>query len=97
MLVILVALGSALAMEARAQGKDPFLPPPGAGPDVSGDSDQGEPPAAVDPDEPTAPGDGLARTGQDVAMQLALGLVLFALGCAFRMAERGAALAGHGC
>jgi hypothetical protein len=82
---LVLVLGAHLPV--AAQGKDPFRPPPGAGAPAAPAPAPG---SAVDPNpaDPVAPGDGLARTGQDVAAALGLGMLLLAVGVALRLTER---------
>ena len=85
---ILMAITSGWPQAAGAQGKDPVRPP-GGGADPGRVADPG--PRGRDdlPAAPRTPEDGLARTGQDVAMQLSLGIGLAAIGAALRIVDRG--------
>lgn len=85
MLVLVFVLTLITAAPAHAQARDPFRPPAGAEP-VPG----GEAPAPGDDEGvvlPPTPG-GLPRTGQDLVMLVAAGLVLICAGSALRLTGR---------
>lgn len=75
---------------AFAQGKDPFRPPDAGAPiaPAPGGPAVGQPAPAP----PAQPSGGLARTGQDVGTQLAIGVLLIALGGAILLTERAVVL-----
>ena len=85
-LLVVVTIGflvASNALDAGAQAKDPFRPPPEAGPG-GGAPDPDAPAGIPEPSVEASPGDGLARTGQDIALLLSLGVVLLLFGAALR-------------
>lgn len=84
LLLLLVLVTTGAVSGASAQPKDPFRPPETSTGDGSGLPAGERPPAVAPPAEP-APGDGLARTGQDVGSPFAVGSALIAFGLALRL------------
>jgi hypothetical protein len=96
LLLLVLGFAGALAGAARAQGKDPFRPPPVAGAPGGGTSDVDPPPPGAPPGIPAVPDDGLSRTGQNLGALLGLGMGFLLLGSALRLAARGFGSGGRG-
>jgi hypothetical protein len=84
LLLLLVLVTTGAVSSAIAQPKDPFRPPGTSAGDGSG-LPGGERPSGVAPPAEPAPGDGLARTGQDVGSPFAVGSALIAFGLALHL------------
>ena len=95
LLLLVFGLAGSFAGAAQAQGKDPFRPPPAGGSAGGEAPDLGVSPG-VPSGIPRQPGDGLARTGQDVDSLVGLGIVFVLLGSALRLTARSAGLSGRG-
>lgn len=90
LVAVVIAIGSLAVTPALAQGKDPFLPPNSGPAPAPGSGGAGAPGSGAFEPPPVSqePGNGLARTGQDVGGQFGIAVALVSLGGGLRLAAR---------